>query len=167
MTKTSKVHFFEDEWYMVRYSGEIPEIAYNSALYYLSRAEDGPQITLSTEQVTLLKEAALERYREIVTRDLVYENHTRSTYRGVRRSIENYHRLQKFCSRQSLDIRAIREEAALLLPLLLKIEADKVERRPGRPSIINCTFDELCQFFDDLQIPSSLLSEKIESLFQD
>ena len=164
MTKNSEAHSFEDEWYMVRYSGEIPEIAYNSALHYLSRVEDGSQVTLSTEQVNLLKQAALDRYREIVIRDLVHVNHTRPAYRGIKRSIENFHRFQRFCLRQNLDTRDVEEEASRLLVRFLEIEMEEVGRS-GRPSIINCTLDELRQFVDDLRLPPSLLTEDVESLF--
>lgn len=97
----SEVHTFEDEWYIVRYSGEIPEIAFNSAIHYLTRAQDGPHLTLSEEQNHLLK------------------------------------------------------KAARLLPLFLKTEVDEVKKY-HRPSIINCTYSELQQFAEDLQVPLSI-----------
>ncbi|OEU56284.1 MAG: hypothetical protein BA862_05785 [Desulfobulbaceae bacterium S3730MH12] len=151
----SEVHTFEDEWYIVRYSGEIPEIAFNSAIHYLSRAQDGPHLTLSEEQNHLLKKAALDRYHEIVIRDLLHENHQKPIYRGIKRSIDNYHRLRKFCFRQQLDPGETREEAARLLPLFLKTEVDEVKKY-HRPSIINCTYSELQQFAEDLQVPLSI-----------
>ena len=90
----------ENEWYIVRYSGETPEIAYNSAIYYLSRAQDGPRICLDEEQIELLKKAAVDRYAEIVLRDLQHDNCTKSIYRGIGRSIINYRRFCMFCERQ-------------------------------------------------------------------
>ena len=157
----SEVHTFEDEWYIVRYSGEIPEIAFNSAIYYLTRAKDGPLLTLSEEQNHFLKKAAFDRYHEIVIRDLLHENHKKSIYRGIKRSIDNYHRLRKFCSRQQLDLNEIREEAARLLPLFLKTEINQVKRY-ARVSIINCTYGELQQFADDLQVPLSAEFNEVE-----
>lgn len=44
------IEVLENEWHIVRYSGETPEIAYNSSIYYLTRAQDGPQINLDEEQ---------------------------------------------------------------------------------------------------------------------
>jgi len=161
-----EVHTFDDEWYIVRYSGEIPEIAFNSAIYYFTRSKDGPQITLSEEQNHLLKKAALDRYHEIVIRDLLHENHQKPIYRGIKRSIDNYHRLRKFCSRQQLDPRETREEAARLLPLFLKTEVDEVKRY-HRPSIINCTYSEMQQFADDLQVLLSIEFKEVEFFCRD
>jgi hypothetical protein len=135
----------ENEWHIVRYSGETPEIAYNSAIYYLTRAKDGPHIQLSDQHIIRLKEAAVERYTEIVLRDLQHSNSTKSIYRGVGRSIVNYHRFCVFCSRQQLQVEKVRDLAAETL--LIFIETESVQLRSGKKtSVINCTYEELISY---------------------
>jgi hypothetical protein len=90
----------EEEWLIVRHSGEIPEIALHSALYYLTDDPDGPRLQLSGEERESLQEAAATRYHEIIMRDLCFENRELSIYRGVRRAICNWHRFVAFCKRQ-------------------------------------------------------------------
>ena len=64
----------EDEWYAVRYSGEIPEVAYHGAVFHLTEARNGPQIELSGAQLSRLLGAVSQRYLEITLRDLLPEN---------------------------------------------------------------------------------------------
>ena len=61
----------EDEWYAVRYSGEIPEVAYHGAVFHLTEAQNGPQIELSSAQLNRLLGAVSQRYLEITLRDLL------------------------------------------------------------------------------------------------
>jgi hypothetical protein len=132
----------ENEWHIVRYSGETPEIAYHSAIYYLTRAKDGPHIGLDEKQIGLLKEAAVDRYREIVLRDLQHANCTKPIYRGIARSIINYRRFCMFCSRQQLEVAGVRSLAAQALLVFLETEMEQLQSE-NRPSIINCTYTEL------------------------
>jgi hypothetical protein len=132
----------ENEWYIVRYSGETPEIAYNSAIYYLSRAKDGPQLCLDAKQIELLRSAAVDRYLEIVLRDLYHVNCTKSIYRGVGRSIINYQRFCKFCERQQLDASGVRKKAAEAFMVFLETEKNQLQTT-NRPTIIDCTYQEL------------------------
>jgi len=165
MINSNTTHALEEEWYIVRHSGEIPEIAYNSAIHYLTMAEEGPLMTLDEDQTGNLKKAALDRYCEIVTRDLIYENVNKPIYRGIRRSIHNYQRLCDFCSRQHLDVLAIREEAARLLPLFLETAISRVKESDDFLTI-NCTYNELQQFADALQVQLLDHPMKIKSLCQ-
>jgi hypothetical protein len=135
----------ENEWYVVRYSGEVPEIAYNSAIYYLTRAPDGPHLRLDEQQVSLLQQAAVDRYAEIVVRDLHHANSDKSLYRGVARSIINYQRFCVFCSRQQLEVDAVRKLAAEALLIFLETESKRLQSEK-RTSIINCTFAELQKY---------------------
>lgn len=91
----------EEEWFIVRHSGEIPEIALHSALYYLTEDLNGPQLQLSVSEIQHLQEAAVTRYQEIILRDLCYENRELTIYRGVQRAIYNWHRFIAFCERQN------------------------------------------------------------------
>ncbi len=141
----------ENEWYIVRHSGEIPEIAYNSAMYHLTRAKDGPRISLNEQQVGLLKEAAVTRYREIVLRDLRHDNSTRSLYRGIARSIINFQRFALFCSRQNLETAEVRKLAGKALQEFLETEIERLQNE-NHPSIINCTFEDLKRYADQLGV---------------
>jgi len=132
----------ENEWYIVRHSGETPEIAYHSAIYYLGRAQDGPHITLSEGQIEELRKAAVDRYAEIVLRDLQHANAAKSIYRGIGRSIINYKRFCIFCSRQQIEVDRVRSQAAEALLIFLDTEIEMLQSCK-RPSIINCTYVEI------------------------
>jgi len=67
---TTPDHLLEDEWYHVRYSGEIPEVALHSSLFYLTDDPDGPKLELETEHIHFLHEAVVARYYEIIVRDI-------------------------------------------------------------------------------------------------
>ena len=90
----------ENEWFVVRHSGEIPEIALHSAFHYLTEDLNGPRLQLSAEEIHSLQEAAATRYQEIILRDLCYENRELTVYRGVQRAIFNWRRFVAFCERQ-------------------------------------------------------------------
>ncbi len=141
----------ENEWYIVRYSGETPEIAYNSAIYQLTRAQDGPHLILESGQIECLKKAAVDRYTEIVLRDLHHANSGKAIYRGIARSIINYRRFCQFCSRQQLQVDGVRSLAAEALLLFLETEIDRLQSGNG-PSIINCSYQELQEFALELGV---------------
>lgn len=145
------IEVLENEWHIVRYSGETPEIAYNSSIYYLTRAQDGPQINLDEEQVKLLKDAAVDRFTEIVLRDLQHANCTKPIYRGIVRSIVNYRRFCVFCKRQQLEVGRVRGQAAEALLIFLATELRQLQS-VNRPSVINCTYKELHDYADLLGV---------------
>ncbi|MFT5729079.1 MAG: hypothetical protein ACI8PB_003242 [Desulforhopalus sp.] len=142
----------DNEWYIVRYSGEIPEIAYNSAIYFLTRATDGPQITLSNIHFDRLKQAAVDRYEEIILRDLLHENVGKSVYRGIARSICNYDRFTQFCRRQGLSPETIQHAAGQVLTGFLQTEFEQLTGKNYNP-VINCSFSDLTDFAQTLYIP--------------
>lgn len=152
----------ENEWYLVRYSGETPEIALHSAIYYLTRAKDGPHLELSSEQYQWLQVAAAERFAEIILRDLIHENSTSSAYRGPLRSIINYNRYLTFCRRQGLDATAIRLRTATALRSFLDREVAEVGS--PRPSLINCSYSQLLDFAALLKIDARELPAAIATL---
>lgn len=142
----------DNEWYIVRYSGEIPEIAYNSAVYFLTRATDGPQVTLSSVHYSRLQQAAVDRYEEIILRDLLHENVGKPVYRGIVRSICNYDRFTHFCRRQDLSAETIRLVAGQLLSEFLQTEFEQLTGKNYNP-VINCSFSDLTDFAQTLYIP--------------
>ncbi|MCI5168057.1 MAG: hypothetical protein D3903_18715, partial [Candidatus Electrothrix sp. GM3_4] len=74
MIEQNRRSIVEDELFLIRDSGELPEIAYHSSLYYLTEDQDGPGLYLNESERRLLQEAALERCQQIVLRDLVPDN---------------------------------------------------------------------------------------------
>ena len=141
----------DDEWLIVRNSGEIPEITYHASLYHLQKDPLGPGIELTKGQKEFLKEAAVERYHEIILRDIQIENFHKTIYRGVRRTIYNWHRYQAFCARQGLECRKFRKTVSTAL--LLFLEQGKVAAGLDLPEqFLNCKFDVLLQFAKELHI---------------
>lgn len=150
----------DNEWFVVRHSGEIPEIALYTARHYLTEAEDGPRLHLSRDQWARLVDAARVRYEEIVLRDLQVDNRDTSIYRGLARSIANFRRFESFCRRHGLDMQDFCREVAAALQNFLAAEAAEVAKG-GRKSCINCTFTELNDFacrigLDKESLPVSL-----------
>lgn len=148
---TDLTETIENEWYVVRHSGETPEIAYNSAIYYLTRAKDGPHVCLTEQQINLLKDAAVDRYTEIVLRDLQHVNCSKSIYRGIGRSIINYRRFCMFCVRQHMEVTQVRSQAAEALQIFIDTEIYHILHL-GRSPIINCTFEELQNYAVELGV---------------
>lgn len=151
---------FEDEWYLVRYSGEIPEIALNSSFYYLTRDKNGPEMALTEEQVLRLKHAAMDRFHEIILRDMIPENRDKTIYRGIRRSIANWDRYQQFCLRQELDGEAFKREVAQQLLHFLDVHQNEV-CSGGECPLLDCSFDELISFSRAVGIEAEELPENV------
>ncbi len=135
----------EDEWYLVRYSGEIPEIALNSSFYFLTRDKNGPRLELTEEQILRFRHAARDRFHEIILRDMIPENRDKTIYRGLKRSIANWERYQQFCSRQGLDAEEFKREVAGQLLHFLEVHQNEV-CSGGECPMLDCSFDELISF---------------------
>ncbi|MCX5863789.1 MAG: hypothetical protein NTW42_01770 [Deltaproteobacteria bacterium] len=153
-----------EELLIVRHSGEIPEIAFHGSLYYLCEDPAGPQLTLSQEELNLLRQQAVARYREILLRDLNPENRDARIYRGLKRCIFNWERLGKFCVRQEMTVEDVRQEIAEALRGFLRQEADEV-RAGLRQSCLNCTREELDAFAREIGVLPEELPEGVEMLF--
>lgn len=154
----------DNEWFVVRHSGELPEVALHASLYFLTEAEDGPRLTLAEHHLRELQLAALERYREIILRDLRLENRDTTIYRGVKRAIINFQRYQRFCRRQGLMVEPgfVRDAAELFSALLA---AEVAEVTSGlRETAINCSFDELECFAVEVGIAAGSLPAGLEAI---
>ncbi|MFA6464438.1 MAG: hypothetical protein WCT30_01700 [Desulfurivibrionaceae bacterium] len=163
MTETES--FLAEELLIVRHSGEIPEIAFHGSLYYLCEDPAGPQITLSQNELDLLRQQVVARYREILLRDLSPENRDATIFRGLKRCIFNWERLGKFCTRQTMEIEeALRREIAEAFVRFLRQEANEV-RAGLRQSCLNCTREELAGFAGEIGVGPEELPENIEMLF--
>lgn len=151
----------ENEWYVVRHSGETPEIALHSALYHLTRAKDGPRISLTSEQLTGLHAAAVDQFQEIIIRDITPKNIDSSSYRGIERSIVNYRRYLKFCQRQSLPNTLESVVAQQLITFLsspvLRQSCEMCRR------CLNCNFEEIEAFSRQLKMDCSPHLEQLKT----
>ncbi len=150
--RSNRQQLLEDEWYQVRYAGEIPEIAFHSAIYYLTEDKDGPQLILSKDDHSYLLSAAAARYFDIITRDISPENRDTTAYRGVLRTIANWRRYKRFCDRHQMSEDSIKQEIRNQLKRFLANELIEV-RSGSRRSCINCTFEELHSFGVELDLP--------------
>ncbi|MDO5674244.1 MAG: hypothetical protein Q4G66_04915 [bacterium] len=127
----------EEELLLVRHSGEIPEVALHSSLYYLQEDEEGPQLRLTAEEQQLLEQAAAERYEEIIRRDLNLANRDLRLFRGLRRAEENWQRYARFCEKNHIDVQPFKVEAGRALGHYLRQESGEVGRGE-RKSSVNC-----------------------------
>lgn len=156
MTNEERIAILEEETFILRDSGEIPEIAFHSTLYYLSEDEEGPKMVLTSEELELLQNAALFRYREIVLRDLDPTNRDLSIYRGVCRTIYNWQRMQDFCNRIGRDASSFKKTVGLaLLDFLVQELADV--KNGNRISSVNCSVEQLLDLAAMLDVSADSL----------
>ena len=139
----------ENEWYHVRYSGEIPEIALHSSIFHLTEDEEGPRIQLSEAGLGYLQEAAKHRYLEIILRDIIPQNRDETHYRGILRTISNWRRFKRFCERHGMRAETLREQIAVQAMAFLNNEIADVAKGE-RQSCINCTFEDIVSFAVEL-----------------
>ena len=151
MKDFDKKALLEEELFIVRHAGEIPEVAYHGSLHYLTEDPAGPGIQLEQEETILLRQAVIERYREIILRDLEPENRDKRIYRGLARCLANWQRLLKFCAREKMDFQGIQGEAATALQEFLNNEIDDV-LNGNRSSCINCSAKEIETLVNSLGI---------------
>ncbi len=153
----------EEEAFLITRSGEIPEVAYHSSLHYLQEDSDGPGLRLTREERLILKEAVIERYRFIILRDLNPKNRKKRIYRGIKRSIINYNRLSSFAQREGLEIGHITHEVREALAEFLETEIRECGERP-KESSINCSFEEIEEFWKALGLERTQLPEALRPL---
>lgn len=90
---------------VIKYEGgEIPEVSFWNSYFYLTEAPPkGLGLNLTPEEVLILKKAVIERYLEIIKRDLSPKNIDKPFYRGVGRAIINLKRLKAFANKENLE----------------------------------------------------------------
>jgi hypothetical protein len=145
-----------DELLIVRHSGEIPEVALHGSLYYLTSAPDGPGLVLEEAEILALKGMVVERYREIIGRDLEPANRDLSLYRGLARAAVNWRRLEKFCRREGLAVASLQEETGSALLAFLRAETRAVAQGQRRSSL-NCPAEELAAFIAEVGLDPAAL----------
>ena len=142
----------EDEWYAVRHSGEIPEIALHSAIYYLTEDGDGPRLFLSPAETRHLQKAAALRFREIVLRDMLWETLDKPIARGLGRSVINFRRYENFLARSGLIDRRFRHLAAITLVIFFAREWSARRRGLGGHDL-GLSAGDLSAFAETLMLP--------------
>lgn len=160
---TDRHEVFENEWLAVRDSGELPEIAYHSSIFYLTKDESGPHLVLSEKERHLLLEAAKRRYQDIILRDMLPENRGKPYYRGLKRSMENWQRVLLFEKRHGIEIASLQRAAAVALHSFL---ATEVEEGVFPSPSVNCTLQELLSFAEELGLSRQELPDNVERYFQ-
>lgn len=158
----------EEEAFMILHSGEIPEVAYHSAIHYLTEDPEGPGFSredIGEAGLMCLKNAVIGRYRLIILRDINPDNRDKRIYRGVQRAAVNWKRLKNFAARESIEIDQIRLEVADALISFLAQELTDVSSG-RRESSINCTDDMLFGFIVEVGLSRSSLPHDIDVLFK-
>lgn len=146
-------HLLEDEAMIIKESGgEIPEVVYYNALYYLMEDPTGPRLNLEDKDLKPLKEAVRERYKLIILRDLEPDNRDKPIYRGLRRAIINWGRLKAWVKKSNLSLVDLKLEIARHLASFLdqicKESSDKIDKRA-----LNCKGEDLLNFIKELGLP--------------
>ena len=148
---TSKQQWLEDELFMLQDGGEMPEVALHSAIYFLSRDPDGPQLQLEEADIRLLEQGVVGRYQIIILRDLTPTNRFTTIYRGLERSCANWQRLAEYSKRKGIAVDEVRQAVARALVDFLHQEYEDVVRQ-GSQSSINCCSSRLQGFAQQLQL---------------
>jgi len=156
VTRDERNVLLADEWLIVRDSGEIPEITLHATLHYLTEDTDGPRIILTEAELAELKDAAVQRYHEIILRDINIDNFHKSIYRGVRRSLYNWHRCVAFMERQSIKMDDFQKKAAQALLLFLELGVKDAENNLPK-NFINCSMLELAELAGEFGITAEQL----------
>ena len=125
MDKTTNIRpeIIEEADGIVWQGGEVPEVALYEALHELEQSG----IAIETAERRLLEEAVLQRYRDMVHRDLNRGNLGKSIFRGPARAGINWQRLRKFALNHGFDVEPYRKEASELLENYLLAEHAAVE----------------------------------------
>jgi len=146
--------YIDEEVFFIERSGEMPEVAYHSSLFFLTRDEDGPGVSLSDKQLLPMKKAVISQYADIMRRDLNPENRDKRIYRGLERCVANWERLNTFCARAGLSADFLKEEMATRLRAFLDNEVKECSSGQ-RHSSINCNSSRLKKFAGELGLKTS------------
>ncbi len=145
-----------DERLIVRDSGEIPEVALHGSIHYLCHDPEGPRITLGKRERRTLRQAAVERFKEIILRDLTPENRDLPLYRGPMRTLFNWRRYCVFCEREGMEVdQEFRRKTARAMTAFIGREMKEYD---DRGSAINCDAAAiaelaLCLGLDPTELP--------------
>jgi len=147
----SRESYLQQEVDWIENSGEMPEVAFYEALYYLTEEEDGPKLILTSSDIKRLENAVVNRYKTIILRDLEFANRRSTIFRGLKRAIINYDRLKKYQKRKNRIDPGMKKEIGHSLLEYIRCECEDIsDKRYYRT--INCTIEELEQFAEELGV---------------
>jgi len=146
--------YLQQEVDLIENSGEMPEVAFYEALYYLTEEEEGPKLILTSSDIKLLEDAVVNRFKTIILRDLEFANRKSSIFRGLKRAIINYDRLKKYQKKKNRTDPGMNKEIGRSLIEYIRCECEDIsDKRHYRT--INCTREELEQFAEELGVTIS------------
>lgn len=160
----NKEAYLADEVLMIADGGEMPEVAFNASLYYLTKDGDGPSLCLGGGDLLVLKRAVIQRFGFIVLRDILPENRCKSIYRGLERSYLNWLRLLGYCQRENLAVDTLAEDVAATLSTFLQVELVDVCDR-GKTTCVNCTVEQLQDYAEKLNLDLDGIAPRWHRLF--
>jgi len=148
---SSKKNYLQQEIDWIENSGEIPEVAFYEALFYLKEEEEGPKLILTSLDIKVLEDAVINRYKTIILRDLKFANRRSTIFRGLKRAIINYNRLKKYQKRKNRIDSGMEKEIGHSLIEYIRCECEDIsDKRHYRT--INCTRDGLERFAKELGV---------------
>ena len=147
--QTDKKDVLSEEALLIIHSGEMPEVAYYGSIYYLTEDPEGPHLVLDPQDLPVLEEAVVQRYKIIILRDITPKNRDKRIYRGIKRCAVNWRRLLAFSTKKGIDISSIRREVAEALKAFLTQEYIDVSSGK-RKSCINCPESTVMELASDL-----------------
>ncbi|WP_417909637.1 hypothetical protein [Candidatus Electronema sp. PJ] len=167
MLPETRALLIEDELVLLADSGELPEVAYHSALWHLCGNSDGPHLLLTEAEKQQLQDAALRRWQQIILRDLDPARRDCRSWRGPLRSFYNWERYLTFCQRIRREPDAsFRERVATALTTFLSQEI--TDQRSGtRPSSLNCSNTELLTYACQLGLAEDTLPADWNTLWSE
>ena len=147
----SRESYLQQEVDWIENSGEMPEVAFYEAFYYLTEKEEGPKLILTLSDIKRMEDAAINRFKTIILRDLKFANRRSSIFRGLKRAIINYNRLKKYQKKKNRIDSGMKKETGRSLEEYIRCECEDIsDKRHYRT--INCTREELEQFADELGV---------------
>jgi hypothetical protein len=154
----NKIEILADEKLIIRDGGEIPEVTLHSSIFYLTKDPNGPNISLTEDDINSLKTAVIFCYHRIIIRDLSLENRDKGLYRGLERCRLNWQRLVKFCLSEQLDFGREKGDINRELKKFMANEVKEVKQGLRRSSV-NCSKQALQEFCKQLDLDSADLPE--------
>ncbi len=147
----SRENYLQQEVDWIENSGEMPEVAFYEAFYYLTEKEEGPKLILTLSDIKHMEDAAINRFKTIILRDLKFANRRSSIFRGLKRAIINYNRLKNYQKKKNRSDSGIKKETGRFLKEYIRCECEDISNKRYYRTI-NCTREELEQFAHELGV---------------
>ncbi|MDL1955724.1 MAG: hypothetical protein LWW95_01535 [Candidatus Desulfofervidus auxilii] len=151
---------------IIAHSGELPEVAFYSSLYFLTEKPEGPHLILTQKEIDFLKQGVIEGYKRIILRDLNPQMRGKNEFRGIERAIINYKRLKQYANKEKLDISNIIPELAQALTIYVKAELKDDYLKKHFLRTINCKKEDWKWFVKELNLDPFKILPNAEEFFK-